>query len=181
MSLTRTHVAFLAIISIFTGMIGPTTSIGSTGISYLMTNMGVLAFLLLILLVIAFYSSAIKSWGTFRMSLSLVITGLVVLFFLNIFGQIQDIKSGTVAHGIAWGWVFLLIGILLSLGAYHDWHEEKHSFSDTVDTFIGILGSVALLIISALIFLSSYNHFFPGYKKQNLSDFMGGQSVETLS
>lgn len=62
MSLSRTHIAFLAIISIFTGLIGPGTHIGDRLLSYLMTDMRVLTYIILAILIIAFYTAATRQW-----------------------------------------------------------------------------------------------------------------------
>lgn len=84
---------------------------------------------------------------------------------------------------IRWGWIFLIIGVCLTLYAYKKRGnpEEKNPFSDTIDLFIGIVGSIALISITALIFISSASHLFPGYKKQSITELVGMNHTEMLS
>ena len=62
MNLSRTHIAFLAIISIFTGLIGPGTHTEGRLLSYLMTDMRMPTYIILAVLIVAFYSAATRNW-----------------------------------------------------------------------------------------------------------------------
>ncbi len=116
------------------------------------------------------------------MSINLIFIGILILFSLSFFGSIEDLKTGTPVHGIRWWWIFLIIGTSLAFYIYNDKEEwEQNNFSDRIDTWIGIVGSFALLCITGIIFISSYSHFLPGYKKQDIKDFIGLENIQTLS
>lgn len=118
------------------------------------------------------------------MSINLIFIGLLILLFLSFFGNIEELKTNTAMYGIRWWWIFLIIGIFLAFYVYgktKDENEEKNNFSDGIDSWIGIVGSLALLCITGIIFMSSYAHFLPGYKKQDITEFIGLENIETLS
>lgn len=73
MPLTRTHIAFLGIISIFTGIVGPGVYAGSTVLSYLMTDMRAIAYIMLIVLILAFFFAAMRKWKLYRMCVILIV------------------------------------------------------------------------------------------------------------
>lgn len=73
MDISRTHIAFLAIISLFTGIIAPTIGSDSVEISYLMSSVNIIGFLILILLSAGFYSAGIKGWSYFRICMNLIL------------------------------------------------------------------------------------------------------------
>ena len=79
MSLTRTHIAFLGIISIFTGLIGPGTSTENELLSYLMTDMRAIAFALLISLILGFILVALRKWSLYRLSVIIALVGVLCL------------------------------------------------------------------------------------------------------
>ena len=79
MSLTRTHIAFLGIISIFTGIIGPGTHSGAILLSYLMTDVRPLIYAILIGLILAFAFAAFRKWKLYRFIVFLMIVALISL------------------------------------------------------------------------------------------------------
>ena len=182
MEISRTHIAFLAIISIFTGIIAPTIGSNEIQISYLMSNMAVIGFLILILLSVAFYSAGIRGWLYFRICMNFILWALWVLFILSIIGYISDIKTGWELSSIRWGWIFLLIGSALTLFVYkNNTPEEENTFFSTVDLFIGVIGGIWLLSLGILIFISSATHFFPSYKKQSILELDGIRKTQVLT
>jgi hypothetical protein len=164
MSLSRTHIAFLAIISIFTGLIAPGTESGGLLLSYLMTDARWIVYLIFIGLVLAFLLASMRSWRQYRI-MSIVITlGVIALAIMTWLARISSTKGGSPVDGYSWGWVFLIIGtILLSWSHYQrEVTEDDRPVSDTVDTIIGMMGGFALACIGGIIALSSFSFFSRG-------------------
>ncbi len=183
MSLSRTHIAFLAIISIFTGLIGPGTHIGDRLLSYLMTDMRVLTYIILAILIIAFYTAATRQWRWFRICSVLVFIGLWILLFSTLFTKVHAIDDTAIASGLSWGWLFLTIGCLLLVIAYgqREYGNSPNGFADTIDGIIGILWGFALACIVWGIILSSLSLFSWGEKNSILRELVGSWNIRTLS
>lgn len=102
MQLSRVHIAFLAIMSLFTGVIGPGTKSGTLLVSYAMTDMRVWIFFLLILLVIGFYTATVRNFrilGVIAMGIFLIIS---ILFMSTLLGNIHDLKKNIGTTGFSW-------------------------------------------------------------------------------
>ena len=93
MSLSRTHIAFLGIISMLTGFIGPGTSTLARPISYLMTDLRILSYIVLFLLISAFYMAAIRSWRWYRIATVIIILSVAYLLGATLFGSLHDTKD----------------------------------------------------------------------------------------
>lgn len=102
MSLTRTHIAFLGIISVFTGLVGPGTRSGDILLSYLMTDMRWIAYAILIALILAFTLASTRKWSSYRISVSLTIIGIIALGIITLMGRISNMKTGEMASGMSW-------------------------------------------------------------------------------
>lgn len=96
MSLTRTHIAFLAIISVFTGLIGPGAHSGSELLSYLMTDMRALAYAIFVALILAFLFASFRQWSLYRVSVIVIIISVISLALLTYLGRISATKTGEV-------------------------------------------------------------------------------------
>ncbi len=157
MGISRLHFALLSIMSIFTGIIAPGTSTRIWSIAYPMTDAKVMTYILLLFLVIGFYTASIHSWRYFRYNAILIFGMIGLLFFLTISGQITETKNGLETSGISWGWIFLITGVVLLMRAYRgEWHEENASeLRQTIDTLLGIVGSFTLACIAGIIVLIS--------------------------
>ena len=83
MSLTRTHIAFLGIISLFTGIIGPGTYTGDILLSYLMTDVRWIIYVILIGLIVAFALAATRSWMMYRFTVIFIILALIAVATLT--------------------------------------------------------------------------------------------------
>ena len=94
MPLTRTHIAFLGIISIFTGIIGPGVRAGQEMLSYLMTDIRALAYGMLIALILAFFLAALRKWRLYRICIVLIILSIVTLAILTATLPLESIKTG---------------------------------------------------------------------------------------
>ena len=192
MPLTRTHIAFLGIISIFTGIIGPWVHSGSEMLSYLMTDIRAIAYAILIALILAFFLAALRKWKLYRMCGVLIIFGIIGLALLTFILPLESIKSGWVVSGVSWAWVFLVIGSILIGISYRtiDIPVEESSFSDAIDTVIGMVGWFALACIAGILILSSLSFFGRGqnhdildtlYTSGELRVLSGGMSISTRS
>ena len=183
MSLTRTHIAFLGIISVFTGLIWPGTRSGSELLSYLMTDMRWLVYGILIAMILAFALAAMRKWSLYRLSVILIIVGVIGLGVLTLIGQVSSMRSGSIAWGFAWGWIFLIIGALLLGMSYRsrDIDTEETAFSDAVDTIIGMVWGFALACIAGILILSSLSFFSRGQSHDILKRMYASGEITMLS
>ncbi len=183
MNLSRTHIAFLAIISILTGLIWPGAHTGDRLVSYLMTDAKLLAYIILGTLIVAFYSAATRWWKWFRIFSVIIFLGIGILLFFTIFWKIHTENDFTIISGLSWGWIFLFIGCALLIWAYgqRDYWNSNNSFSDTIDGIIGILWWFALACIVWGIILSSLTLFSHPQKPSILVELFGSGNTYTLS
>ena len=183
MSLTRTHIAFLGIISVFTGLVWPGTRSGDILLSYLMTDIRWIAYAILIALILAFTLASTRKWSSYRISVSLTIIGIIALGIMTFMGRISNMKTGEMASGISWWWIFLLIGSILLLISYRkgDLTQEETQFSDIVDTIIGMVWGFALACIAGILILSSLSFFTRGQNHEILSRAYLSGEIKTLS
>lgn len=161
MPLTRTHIAFLGIISIFTGIVGPGVYAGSAVLSYLMTDMRAIAYMILIVLILAFFCAAMRRWRLYRICVVFIVLWVILLGGMTIFSPLESIKTGDMITGMSWGWIFLIIGSILLSVSYQsrDISTEESSFSDAIDTVIGMVWGFALACIAGILILSSLSYF----------------------
>ena len=156
MQLSRVHIAFLAIMSLFTGIIGPGTRSGTLLVSYAMTDMRVWIFFLLILLIIGFYTAAVRNFRILGGITIGIIFILSVLFSATLLGNIRDIKSEAIVSGFSWGWIFYGVGIILLIWSILRRKSDTESvIGSYLDMTIGVIGSITLTILSSMIFLTS--------------------------
>lgn len=182
MQLSRVHIAFLAIMSLFTGIIGPGTKSGDMLVSYAMTDMRVWIFFLLILLVIGFYTAAVRNFRILGGITIGIIFILSVLFSATLLGNIRDIKSETIVSGFSWGWVFYGVGIILLIWSILRRKSDTESvIGSYLDMTIGVIGSITLTILSSMIFLTSISFHEKSNKESILLSLFGSGEVETLS
>ena len=183
MSLTRTHVAFLGVISIFTGLIGPGTSAGSELLSYLMTDMRGIAYALLMSLILGFVLVALRKWSLYRLSVIITLIGVLSLWALTLFGYVDSMKTGNLGHGLSWGWIFFLLGGILMIISYRssDITEADTAFSELVDTIIGMIGGFTLACIAGILILSSLSFFSWGQKHDILNRVYLSSEISSLS
>lgn len=183
MSLTRTHIAFLGIISVFTGLVWPGTRSGDILLSYLMTDVRWIAYAILIALILAFTLASTRKWPSYRISVSLTIIGIITLAVMTFMGRISNMKTWELASGVSWGWAFLIIGAILLLISYKrgDLLQEETQFSDIVDTIIGMVGGFALACIAGILILSSLSFFTRGQSHEILSRAYVSGEIRILS
>ena len=183
MSLSRTHVAFLGIISVFAGLIWPGTHSGRELLSYLMTDMRWLVYSILIAMIPAFALAAMRKWSLYRLSIILIILGVVTLWVLTFSGSISSVKTGGVVWGFDWGWIFLVIGTLLLGMSYRkmDVPTEETTFTDAIDTIIGMVWGFALACIAGILILSSLSFFSRGQSHDILTRMYASGEITTLS
>ena len=118
MGISRLHIALLAIMSLFTGIIAPGTSTSISALAYPMTDARVFSYMLLFFLIIGFYTASIHAWRFFRYNGVLILAMISILFFLTITRQISDPLTGMEAIGLSWGWTFFVIGSMLLVWSY---------------------------------------------------------------
>ncbi len=183
MSLTRTHIAFLGIISVFTGLIGPGTHSGDTLLSYLMTDVRWIAYAILIALILAFTLASTRKWPSYKISATLTILGIAVLGIMTLLGDISNMKTGEWASGISWWWVFLILGTILLLISFKrdELAQQETQFSDVIDTVIGMVWGFALACIAGILILSSLSFFTRGQSHEILSRAYLSGEIRELS
>lgn len=94
MPLSRTHIAFLGIISMITGMIAPGVGDQLSPLSYLMTDVRGVGYSILFLLVISFALAALRTWKWYRLVVVVILMGIGYLLFMTIFSYIHTIRDG---------------------------------------------------------------------------------------
>ena len=184
MSLTRTHIAFLGIMSIFTGIIGPGTRSGAILLSYLMTDVRAIVYAILIGLILAFAFAAFRKWKFYRLTVFLILIAIFSLVVVTLLWYVTSSRDGMPATGFSWGWIFLTIGAILLFWSYKQRKEDDGDgkFSETIDTIIGIMGGFALACIAWVIILSSLSFFTRGRDDAEiLKQLYGSGNVEVLS
>lgn len=184
MSLTRTHIAFLGIMSIFTGIIWPGTRSWEILLSYLMTDVRVVIYFILVWLILAFAFAAFRKWRIYRFTVFLIVCALIGVAVVTSLWFISSSRDGMPAGGFSWGWIFLLVGSLLLTWSYAQKKDDGNDgkFSETIDTIIGIMWGFALACIAWVIILSSFS-FFTRWKDDGeiLNRFFGTWWVKAIS
>jgi hypothetical protein len=142
----------IGIISLFTGMIAPLVANGNMAYPLPLTDMQTFAYIILFLLSVGFYLVSVRRWGLFR------IIGLILLIILGYIssiafsGWVHTLQDWLSLIQIRWGWVFVGVGVVSILYTIMAESTEKDSevslFSDAI---IGIVGTITLLWLSALI------------------------------
>jgi hypothetical protein len=87
--------------SLFTGIIAPGTSTDTLSIAYPMTDARGFSYILLLFLILGFYTASIHAWKFFRYIGILIFGMIALLFFLTLSGQIIESKTGDIAHGLS--------------------------------------------------------------------------------
>ena len=183
MGISRLHFALLSIMSIFTGIIAPgtTTRIGS--IAYPLTDAKIFSYLLLIFLIIGFYTAAIHAWRYFRYNAILIFWVVGLLFFLTLSGQVIEAKNGFETSGLSWGWIFFFVGIGMLFKAYRGdgSYENPSELRQTIDTLLGIVGSFTLACIAGVIIFISLSISWRIESKSILEKLLWSGSTHTES
>lgn len=191
MWISRLHIALLAIMSIFTGIIAPGTSVLENQLAYPMTDARIFSYILLFFLIIGFYTASIHTWRFFRYNSILIFGTIGILFFLTLTGQITETKTGLETNGLSWGWIFIGIGTILLFRAYK-WdgkNENPSELRQTIDTLLGIVGSFTLACIASVIVLISLSFTNKSYQASILERafwsgnlrYMSGNIITTQS
>lgn len=184
MGITRLHIALLAVMSLFTGIIAPGTTTVNTALAYPMTDARVFTYVLLFFLIIGFYTASIHAWRFFRYNGILIFGMIAVIFFLTLTGQVTEIKTGLEASGLSWGWIFFVVGIGLLARSYRSDPQEENSseIRQTIDILLGIVGSFTLACIAGVIVMISFFTFSEkSYQMSIIERLMGSGGLETRS
>lgn len=163
MPLTSTHIAFLGIVSIFTGLIAPwVTTTGEKISSYLITDMRWIAYLLFVSWIMAFYLASIRMWRFFRLSVFFIGVLVFLLAVMTAMRRVTVSQTQIHATGYSWGWIFLCIGVILLflsiIGPRLDESREKNLW-EKLDMVIGIFWGGILACLAGIIILSSLSYF----------------------
>jgi hypothetical protein len=183
MGISRLHIALLAVMSLFTGIIAPGTMTDTTALVYPMTDARSFSYALLFFLIIGFYTAAIHAWRLFRYNWVLIFGMVGILFFLTITGGITEVKTGDLTHGLGWGWIFFVIGTLLLIRTYmgRERDENISEIRQTIDTLLGVVGSFTLACIAGVIILISLTFREKSYQSSILETMIGTGWLTTMS
>ena len=182
MSLSRTHIAWLSVISMITGIIWPGTWMWSQPLSYIMTDIRIIIYLFLFLLILTFLFAGFKMWWWYRASAACILLCIVYILGSTFFGTVSEIQSGIWTHGFWWWWIFLIIGGFLMLISYRyseKWNED--TLWEVADTLISVIGGFWLACIIGIIILSSISFFTEKNKSPILREIYGSWNILSLS
>ncbi len=68
MTFSRSHAGMIGIISLFTGMIAPVVGNSSVAYPFPLTDVQILAYIILLSLAVGFYLVSVRRWGMFRIT-----------------------------------------------------------------------------------------------------------------
>lgn len=184
MTFSRTHTGMVGIISLFTGMIAPVLTDGILSYAFPMTSLQTLSYLILILLVIEFSLVSTRKWEIFNIIGIIILLSIGYMGYESFVGWVSS-RDGLPLSHLQWGWIFLLIGVIMFILSYFlpTSSENESSVTQVSDGIIGTIGSLTLLVFSLLIIGASYqwSHDRPLLKKLltnasgvTLADFTGG-------
>jgi hypothetical protein len=146
----------IGIISLFTGMIAPVVGNNSVAYPFPLTDVQILAYIILLCLAIGFYLVSVRRWGMFRITWLAILILLGYISSLAISGDIHAIQSGYPLLELRWGWIFIIVGsIALLYTIIYDQGDDSDSPSLFSDAIIGVVGTITLVALSALIIKAS--------------------------
>jgi hypothetical protein len=153
MTLSRTHLALLGIVSVFTGVISPVVKTNGGVFPFPLTDLQIYAYLALFILITLCLCLAYKAWNLMR------IGGIMLLILMAMLytGAIQDgvhTSTGVVTTGLSWGWIFFVIGLICIL--WSTWWDILDEVSGLSDRLLSLLAGVTILGLSILIIWISY-------------------------
>lgn len=108
-----THILMLATVSLFTGMIAPCVAGAQKSMPYALTNMQYVAYAMLILIVLLFGVASMRMRRFTNILAGILILLVVALFVMTLGGLVQS-NAGEVMMMLSWGWIFLLVGSVLT-------------------------------------------------------------------
>ncbi len=182
MRFERVHIALLSVMSIFTGVIAPTILIDNRPIPLPMTNARELSVIILFALAMMFYLAMERRWKLYHF-VSAVVTILIGWIAVEYaLGNMSDIRSGGLATGLGWGWMFLGVGVLgFFLQGRESFRSLERDKGSIFDHIIAVIGSLILLGLSGIIiFISLYGE---SHKSETsvLSMYYGSGGIVTES
>ena len=114
MTLSRTHLALLGIVSVFTGVISPVVKTTGGVFPFPLTDLQIYAYVALFILITLCLCLTYRAWNLMRIG-SIVLLILIAMLYT---GAIQDgvhTSTGIVTTGLSWGWIFFVIGLICIL------------------------------------------------------------------
>lgn len=151
MQFSRSHAWMLAVVSIFTGLVAPIGSYLWKGTPLPLTDKQWIAYVMLILLVVLFYSVSVGLWKKVRLVSYFIIGSIVTVFYLMYSDSLVNIRTWVILTDFSWGWIFLIAGTVMLLSTMVFEYEEYTLPWWLSDKIIWILWSVTLLILSGII------------------------------
>lgn len=155
MNISRTHFLMMSVVSIFTGMIAPTIGNGTQSMPYAMTNMQYVAYGILASLVLLFILSILRWHRLSQLVVAFLIVVIVSLGMMTIMGIVKSF-SGELLRYFAWGWIFLLIGLVFLIAVFmkeessESWYQEEPELR-YYEKIISISGIIIFTILSAFV------------------------------
>jgi hypothetical protein len=98
-------------------------------------------YVILVGLITGFLLASFRAWKYYSMVVFIIIIGVLLLALLTWTGDVLGLVDGFVIKDFSWGWIFLIIGILLLAWSqkHRDSPEVSSNFSESIDTIIGML------------------------------------------
>lgn len=184
MNFSRSHAGMLGIVSVFTGMIAPWVTDGINSLPYSLTNAQIISYMVFWVLTLGFFFSSTRKIEIYRWLVGWVLVLVGVLGWMTLDGEIIG-RAWQVMQGISWGWVFLTIGWGLILYSWRDARDGYKSADDAsvefFDTMIGIVGTITLMCLSAIIIFVSIGEKKPSKSELLLEQNFGTWQIESAS
>jgi hypothetical protein len=153
MTLSRTHLALLGIVSVFTGVISPVVKTNGGVFPFPLTDLQIYAYVVLLMLIVLCICLAYRAWNLMRI-VGLILLVLIVILYIGVMQDGVHTSTGVVTTGLSWGWIFFVIGLICIL--WSTWWDMLDEASGLSDRLLSLLAGITILGLSILIIWISY-------------------------
>lgn len=114
MTLSRTHLTLLGIVSVFTGVISPVVKTAGGVFPFPLTDLQIYAYVVLLMLIVLCLCLAYRAWNLMRI-VGLILLVLIVILYIGVMQDGVHTSTGMLTTGLSWGWIFFVIGLICIL------------------------------------------------------------------